>query len=418
MSNTVELPLDKVKVKPVTDAMEVWDVETALSRHHPLGAKKAQGCRMYYVASYRAEWIAVLVFDAAIQRNKMRERAIGWSDEQRQARLPHVANNSRFLIAPKYQGVTNLASKVLALVSERISADWHRRYGVPLLALETYVDPRHNDNEGTCYTAAGWEKLGLSTGYQAYGKERTHGKWYFVKKLHPQSFAALSAVIPHALLTGVKEVSGKSNNNYVLDAAQFNISALQEALKSVPDPRTKHGIRYQFVPLLSLCIAAAVSGYTQYRQISDWIGKLPSTDRAKFKLRGDTVPTETTIGKLMRAIDPVELQTALTTWLRDTYHKGKPVSIVVLDGKALRGTASETMKQVGFLNVFATELGIVIDQLPGSKGGGEKKLAQRFVKESADIEGTIVLADAIHTDSKLIGEIQKKRLLSVDRQGQ
>ena len=108
-----------------------------------------------------------------------------------------------------------------------------RRYGIPLLVVETYVDPEHNDNQGTCYTAAGWENLGYSSGYQAYGKERTHPKLYFLKALNSNSYGALRSEIPHALLTGVKDVSGKSNSNYVLDASKFNLKSLCQVLKNV-----------------------------------------------------------------------------------------------------------------------------------------------------------------------------------------
>ena len=104
----------------------------------------------------------------------------------------------------------------------------------PLLALETYVDPDQNDNQGTCYIAAGWEKLGLSTGYQEEtGGERTQGKWYLLKSLNPKSYEALRSELPHALLTGVKEVSGKSNNNFVFDATKLNVKDLQMALAAV-----------------------------------------------------------------------------------------------------------------------------------------------------------------------------------------
>jgi hypothetical protein len=305
------IAFERLKVKLVTDYYERADVETVLSRVHPLGSKKAIGSRLCYSVSYRGEWIAVLLFDGAVKRNKRREARIGWSDAQRENRFQHVANNSRYLLSPHYAGTKNLASKILSLVTERISADWLRRYGIPLLAVETYVDPEHNDNSGTCYTAAGWENLGYSSGYQAQGEERTHSKWYFLKALHKDSFAALRSEIPHALLTGVKEVSGKSNNNYVLDASKFDIRALQRELGTITDARGRQGRRYRFVPLLSLCIAAVVSGYTQYRQIADWIRKLPGVDRALFGLPGDRVPDETTLANFLRKIDPLQLQTVL-----------------------------------------------------------------------------------------------------------
>jgi hypothetical protein len=406
-----EMELNELKARPLTSPEDIDWAETILSRYHPLGCRKAQGRRMYYAVSHKGTWVGVLLFDSAVQRNRLREAAIGWSREQCAERRQHIANNSRFLVGKAYEGIPNLASKALALVSERISKDWMRRYGVPLVALETYVDPTRNDNEGTCYTAAGWEKLGLSTGYGAFGAERTHGKWYFLKSLHPKSYEALRAEIPHALLTGVKEVSGESNNNFVFDASKFDMKSLQEALTAVEDPRTAYGVRYRFIPLLSLCIAAAISGYTQYRQIADWIRAIPAPDRARFGLRGGRTPAETTIRNLMQSIDPTQLSTALSGWLQKTYPRRDNYKFLILDGKALRGTNAEASGQIGFLNVLAAELGVVIEQLPCQKGGGEKIAARHFVEQAHDLEGKIILADAIHTDGKFVAAVSKKSLL-------
>jgi hypothetical protein len=40
--------------------------------------------------------------------------------------------------------------------------DWERLYGHPLYYLETFVDPERF--RGTCYRAANWAFLGLTTG--------------------------------------------------------------------------------------------------------------------------------------------------------------------------------------------------------------------------------------------------------------
>ena len=42
-------------------------------------------------------------------------------------------------------------------------------------------------------------------------------------------------------------VSGKSNNNYVLDASKLDIRALQRDLEQIEDPRGGQGRRYRFM---------------------------------------------------------------------------------------------------------------------------------------------------------------------------
>ena len=70
--------------------------------------------------------VAVLLFDAPSDFNRMRDREIGWSTEQCRERRKHIGNNSRFLVGQQYRNVPNLASKVLSLTTERISQDWLR----------------------------------------------------------------------------------------------------------------------------------------------------------------------------------------------------------------------------------------------------------------------------------------------------
>jgi len=167
-------------------------------------------------------------------------------------------------------------------------------------------------------------------------------------------------------------------------------------------------MRYKFVPLLSLCISAVISGYTQYRQIADWIAKHPAPDRAKFGLPGDRVPDETTIGSFLSRIDPGKLHAVLSHWLLKAYKKNVTGNIITLDGKVVRATSSDPKEQKAFLNVFSNELGIVIEHEPTKKGAGEKSTARGVLKTNIDLTGKIVLADAMHTDKKMVAEIEKK----------
>ena len=43
-----------------------------------------------------------------------------------------------------------------------LSRDWERIYGHPIYFLETFIDPARS--RGTCYRAANWIRLGVTTG--------------------------------------------------------------------------------------------------------------------------------------------------------------------------------------------------------------------------------------------------------------
>ena len=55
-----------------------------------------------------------------------------------------------------------MASHILSLVSRRIKSDWEKKYGHPVLLLETFVEK--DRFKGTCYKAANWILVGQTTG--------------------------------------------------------------------------------------------------------------------------------------------------------------------------------------------------------------------------------------------------------------
>jgi len=404
----MRIDLNQIEVYPVFDYFERADIESVLSRCHPLGTKKAIGRRLAYAAHIDDEWVAVLLFDTAVDRNKYRAAEIGWTPNIEVKNREYIACNSRFAILPLYQNVPNLASKVLGLVAARISEDWKQHYKIPLLALETYVDPDHNQNQGTCYEAAGWKNLGISSGYEKKNGERTHGKYYLFKTLHPDSYAALASELPHPLITGAKEVSGKSSNNYTLDLSRIDWKSLQRALKEVPDPRRRSGV-YKFVPLLSLCVIAVLCGYTQYRQIADWISKLSPEQLMRFGLPGHRTPNERSIGKFLSRIDSEKLHHVLTSWLLKEFPENRKVKAIQIDGKALRGYSSQVKERKSLLNVYADGLGIVLQQVP-TVGLDERAAAKEAIAQDAHglLEGSVVVGDALHTDQGLARALKKK----------
>ena len=90
-----------------------------------------------------------------------RDRWIGWDEPTRMRQLQRVVNNSRFLVLP-WVRVKNFASLLLALLAKRLAADWHARFAIEPLLIETMVD--RGRFAGTCYRAANSIELGDTSG--------------------------------------------------------------------------------------------------------------------------------------------------------------------------------------------------------------------------------------------------------------
>jgi hypothetical protein len=119
------------------------------------------GEHLKYLAWAQGRPIACLAWSSAPRHLGSRDRYIGWSAEARRRNIRFIAYNTRFLILP-WVRVPHLASHLLGRMAAALSDDWRRMYRHPIYFAETFIDPGRF--RGTCYRAANWQLLGLTTG--------------------------------------------------------------------------------------------------------------------------------------------------------------------------------------------------------------------------------------------------------------
>jgi hypothetical protein len=132
-----------------------------IEHHHYLGYEQPVGEQLKYLIRAQGRPIACLAWSSAPRHLGSRDRYVGWSAQARRRNIRLVAYNTRFLILPWIR-VPHLASHILGQVANRLSRDWERAYGHPVYFAETFIDPGRF--RGTCYRAANWRFLGLTTG--------------------------------------------------------------------------------------------------------------------------------------------------------------------------------------------------------------------------------------------------------------
>ena len=173
--------LDFVKLQVVSEPQDIKLWQEYVSRYHYLGYKKPFGYYLHYFIGSDRGILGCLLFSGAAKSIGVRDRWIGWTPAQRLRNLAWVINNSRFLIFP-WVKVANLASHVLGKIHQQIRADFKQCWGFCPVLLETFVDPQHY--RGSCYKAANWRYLGMTTGLGLVRKGkryRTSAKKIFVK---------------------------------------------------------------------------------------------------------------------------------------------------------------------------------------------------------------------------------------------
>lgn len=159
--------LGKVELRQVRRTPDEALFNGLMEQHHYLGYTQPVGEHLKYMAFAGGRPVAALAWSSAPRHLGARDRFIGWSPAARLKNIHLLAYNTRFLILP-WVIVPHLASHLLGRVARAIAGDWQRAYGHPVLYLETFVDPQRF--RGTCYLAANWKRLGLTTGR---GKDST-----------------------------------------------------------------------------------------------------------------------------------------------------------------------------------------------------------------------------------------------------
>lgn len=389
--------LDQIAVRPIQPAeQERWD--QLVSEHHYLKSAQMVGERLCYVAEYQGRWLALLGWAAAAYHIRARDQWIGWNDNQRRARLPLVANNARFCLLTAPGQHPNLASRVLALNQARLSADWQEAYGHPILLVESFVDPQLF--RGTAYKAAGWQALGQSAGFKRVAEDfyeaHDRPKRLFARELVRHAARKLrQRQLPPPLQAYERAIDPSCQ------MPDDQLTSLWQVLhRHVSESRNVKGLRHKQATVLTITFAFLLSGgQGGHRAVASFARDLTPTQRAALRCwfnprtRTYEVPTENCIYRVLKAVPVLEFQQALWRW-QQARHGAQDGSVVVLDGKALRG--SQGTQLVGAINAQSGRtLGIEAVRDKSNEIPAAQTLLGRL-----ELDGAIALMDALHTQTQ------------------
>lgn len=391
----------EVQVRLVEDPAEIKQWDHLLARHHYLGRSRLVGESLRYVAELHGHPVALIGFSGAALKVTARDAFIGWEPEQQFERLKYVANNARFVILPGYN-VPNMGSHVLARCLCRLSQDWRAVHGHPVLACETFVDPAYF--QGTVYQAAGFTCLGMTQGFRRTNSTYVlHGqpKMMYFRPLRRRALELLRRdfLTPDLLDDGA-----------LLDPNLLPLSGpkgLLAHMREVPDPRNARGVRHSVATTLAVSVLGLTCGMRGFRAIGQWAKGLTQTQRAALGcFRSPStgyyeVPSIDTIRRTLTAVDPVALSREVAAFFAETFPGQGPLA---LDGKTRRGSASASEPQRHLLGVIRQgAMGLMAQADVGEKEN-EIPVAQR-VLATLSLRGTVVTADALHTQSDTARQI-------------
>ena len=387
--------VDTVRVRPVRNASERTRCLKLLARHHYLGALQAVGEQAFYIAQGpNGGWRAVLVFCAAAKHLRPRDQWIGWTTEQRRRRLALVVNNARYLVLPGYH-VPNLATRVLRLTLDRLSADWNVRYGHPLAAVETFVDPQQF--QGTVYRAGGWQELGPTRGFGRVGRDyyvaHNRPKRLFVRELCRNARRGLQAeqLKPAWAAVEAKVAPRCTHNAGVL-------RSLVEHLKQVEDFRARIGSYPLWSLLAIVALACLCGGPRGQKDVALFASRLSQGQRHALGIRRDRrsrrypSPSQPTFCRLLQKVPAAQVEAAIQAFQAQVRGPAPRGEAAALDGKAVKRSGGEML----FSAVTVPSLYYLGSAPVPTDKTNEIPVARELVPR-LDLQERLVGLDALHT---------------------
>jgi len=391
-----ELQIELVKVE------DYPRFQSLLRRHHYLKGIKPVGERLYYVAVWRGQWLALLVFCAAAKHLQPREQWIQWPESQRRKRLSLITNNARFLILPHCH-FPNLATRVLGLCLERLPVDWQARYGHPVWLAESFVDTQLF--RGTAYKASGWIELGTTQGYgrcqQDYYVKHNRPKALFVKELKPNARRSLRAEhLPPKWAAVVESKVPPRPNQRVGE-----LRPLREHFELVPEFRGRIE-SYPLSGLLAMIACAHLCGAPRgHRDLKRFARRFSQAQLRALGVRRNAKtgrypsPSKSTFGRALQAVDPLQVEAALLKWQSQVRGPAPVDDLLAADGKELRhaqGAQVVTLTHPTSQYYRGSQLvEVKSNEIP----------AVRDLLERVDVAGCLVGIDALHTQDETARQV-------------
>lgn len=393
--------LDGLQIELLLDGAQQQRWNQWIEQDHYLHNATLVGEQLRYALSYQGQWLALLGWSGAAWHLQAREAWIGWSEDQRRARLPLVAQNSRFLILADRAQLPNLGTRAMKLCLQRLGADWLQQHGHPILAVESFVDGQLF--RGTIYKASNWTMLGPTAGFGRVAEDfyvaHERPKQLWVRALHPQARQWLCAeTLPESLRVYEKPAPRRCEHR------PDQLASLRERFAQVSEFRKGQGKRHRLATVLSIAACAKMSGVIGgYSGIASYAKNLTRPQRRGLhcwlneKTGEYEVPSESCFVRVLQAVDRLEVEAITVAW-QDAVLGPNTDPLVAIDGKAVKHG------HVHLAGAISLPSHRCLGVEPVADKSNEIPAVQKLIERAPILAGQMVSLDAMHTQHKTVAQ--------------
>ncbi|MDR2923046.1 MAG: ISAs1 family transposase [Treponema sp.] len=175
-------------------------------------------------------------------------------------------------------------------------------------------------------------------------------------------------------------------------------------LAIIPDPRIARCKKHLLTDILLLCIIAMVCGVESVEDIA-FFGITHIQWLKKYLTLPHGIPSADTILRVLGRIDHTKFEESFLNWTRGYFQERvQPGSVIAIDGKTVRGSATDTQRGVHLVSAWSDELGLVLGQVKTKEKSNEITAIPQLLSV-LDMSGCIITIDAMGCQKQIAADI-------------
>ena len=193
---------------------------------------------------------------------------------------------------------------------------------------------------------------------------------------------------------------------------------LKEVLKGVTDPRDRRGVRHPLVSAGCLAATGILAGCRSLTAIWEHAADLEPADLGALGLEeGRALPSESTIRRVLKDLDPAGLDARLTSWFFTRTGAIGGRTVIAVEDETMRGARTGSNPAPHLLAAPGRASGVVVGQRRVSDKSNEIPALPELLAP-LDPGGAVVTADATaHPEEHRPVDHLPRRPLPPDGQG-
>lgn len=181
---------------------------------------------------------------------------------------------------------------------------------------------------------------------------------------------------------------------------------LRKEMKIIESESDHNGYFYNISDVLVLIISGMLCGIQKVDDIYDWVESKPTQKFISEQFGINKIPCRAQMYNILRCVDAEKFKLSFIRWMQSILGNTVSGKTVAIDGKTICGTEKLT-KDGSILNIvsaYVSELKMTIGSHACTSKPGERA-AFREILELIDLNGAMVVADALHCTQETVKTI-------------